>query len=350
MPSFTRLQKMARDRQKVTGEEYQTALQELRTHVPNPALIPRAAVGQAGFEASLLDLLGQIDISLWPTGTPAWGFTRLTPRLNELVAEFDRRCLIDFIKEIMPCDGGDAQVYGYPGLRIEKAGNGVALLRPGPPGRLILRVSWSDWNKAAAIARQELAEDHEGQPPAPFWVERPQDWHPRERAYVAQWPGRHDSTGPFYRNASPLSVLLRHLIVWNGGTNLDYIKLWTNGAMHDGHAYPIHFAWANGPTHPQILALLQDPIFCRDEQLGRLMSRCRCYQGACWLTLRLATGNKLFLRRDTEPVRLTTTKLPDREHYRRRLQRRAAFCADHGLPGPFDNPTSPTRKHGTFWR
>lgn len=338
----SRLQELARTRMQITGEKYETALQELRRQGTEPVLIPRATVGQAGFEANLLDLAGQTDISLWPTGAPAWGLLRLTPRSDEVLADADERCLIDLIKQLMPTDGQDGQIYGCPGLRFAHVRRGVELFRPGQPGKLVLRVSESTWRKASTIARLELIEDCGGHPPTLFWEERPHDWDLTELQYVNRWSERHGSDGAFHRNATALSVVFRHLAAWNVGENLDYTKLWTNGAMHDGYAYPIHFMWANGPKHEEIITLLTDPIFRIEEQRERLMAQCHCHTGQyCSVIVRLASGNELFLRRDTEAVRIAKDKLPDGRYYRDDIERRVALCAAHGLLGPLgDAPTS----------
>lgn len=159
MPS-SRLQELARQRVEYTGEPYQRAFEELRQIAPDGAPIPVASTHQAALEGCLVENLGWLDHSLWPTGTVIFGIDWLTPRTNELEMSVSNACLIEVIKQVMPVIA-NGEIRGVPGLRAHNDEKSVVLSRPGTPGQIRVAVDPSDWRKATAIA---VEENRQGRP------------------------------------------------------------------------------------------------------------------------------------------------------------------------------------------
>ncbi len=330
MPS-SRLQELARQRVEYTFEPYQRAFEELRKLAPDNAPIPVARTHQAALEACILEELGWLDHSLWPTGTMIFGIDWITPRADESEMSISKACLIEFIKHVMPVIA-NGEIHGVPGLRPHHAGNQVVLSRPGLPARIRVNVVPSDWHKATAIALEERRQDHDGEPPPPLWILCPNDWHPAETVFVDKLPDKYGVGRHHYRSSGPLSAIFRRIPLLNSGPNIDYWKVWTNGAGHPAHTYDIHMLWANGAPHATVLERLCDPIFGIEASLDPSRSSCRCAPDIhCGIRLNhRGPCRHLYLRRDIEPVRLReegTSFL--RQRYRAELQRRAALCSAH---------------------
>ncbi|MGK5550633.1 hypothetical protein ACSNOI_03380 [Actinomadura kijaniata] len=312
------------------------------------SVIPVAADGQVSLEARLFMAVGWLDHSLWPTGTPVAGFSWMTPRVNELLTHISRTCLIDFINQVMPfyypanADGraGDP-IHGVEGLRAHVHFGRVVLRCLGRAGRIVLAVAPADWRKAAAIALADNLHNFGKHQPEPVWLSHPHQLHPAEREPLAR-----DHFAPNLRHGAPLSALLRRLPLLSAGPNVDYWKMWTNGAALIDHPYAIHLLWANGASHDTVLEhLLDEETGLLDEQTGRPMrvddSRdlqydsqvCRCGPDVhCGIRLRhRGPAKHLFLRRATEPPRNWNADTPlIGKWHQQDVDRRARLCEHHG--------------------
>lgn len=237
----------ARARARFTGESYQLALTEIRSLSPRGAPIPEASCpGQSFLEAQLLESIRGVRQADWPGDSRRFGITAVTPRADELIVQVPAAALPKLLWCITPSwlpDGPrspnvDVEVCGIPGLRAHPHRRGVALSRPGLPGRIRILVAWRTWQKATAAAFEDLL--RRGGVLASHT--HPDQWHPAEIDFTETLEGLYAPSSQRYRESRFPSQVLRRLPgLCPPGVN--WVDMWMSAAQ----GYQIQLEWAAGP-------------------------------------------------------------------------------------------------------